>query len=185
MTRACLAVLLVLAACSQKADPPRPAGDRATASGPAASPPAAATSPAADPAKPPMSAPGACDVVITAAIREAHFSGGAVTQAPGAGENAFECLVATAGEAAARHTIRVTCHPRVVAQRADMIASLKSRIPTATELDIGAGGVVSEDKGKASVLAWDDDTDCSLTLSYAGTVDAATAAARDLIASLR
>jgi hypothetical protein len=161
-------VLVLMFACSSKKDAPGGGGPAPTAApgGPAAT----AVERALD-----------CDRVLAKEVRAKYFAGATFTNVPQPIASAGECKI-TMGEDDVR--VSVTCHDNMAASMAMSIDNLKKNLGAKDLPGVGRGAV-TVDMGAAGVhvTAWDDDSNCSISVGVPKAIDP-TAFAKDLLGTL-
>jgi len=128
-------------------------------------------------------APGAldCDRVLSKDLRAKYFATAKITNNPQPIPQAGECKIAMGEDDA---TITVTCHDNMAAAMTMSIEGLKKNLGAKDLPGVGKGAV-TVDMGAAGtqVTAWDDDSNCSVSVALPKAIDP-TAFSKDLLASL-
>ena len=182
--------LVLFAACSKKNEEAKKTDPAAATPAPAAAKPAEPTpGSAAAPAAAPAAATGKldCDKVLPKSLRDKYFAGATIENNPQPVDFAGSCKITQGDDT---REVNVSCHDNVAAGMQASIDALKKSLPNAKEQSgIGKAAVVvdmGEVAGKKlgmQVTAWDDDSNCQVSLSLGGTVDAI-AFTKDLLAAL-
>jgi hypothetical protein len=125
-----------------------------------------------------------CDQLLPAAALAQRLSGATLEAEPEAPANAVACGLRRGGASIA--SLIVTCHPRMPASRETSLGSLRKHLRAIDLPGLGAGAVSLETGGQRSVSAWDDDSDCQVTLTAPADADDLdlVALAKDVLAAL-
>jgi len=171
---ATLFLILAAAGCSSdKKDAPAatPSGAKAGTAKPSAPKPAA-----------PSAKQLTCDKIFSQALRDAYFKDAKITDQPQPTEFSAQCDIADGSPAGA--VVAASCHENVAAAMTPTIEGMKKNMDI-TELEgVGKGAIVVEMGAAGKVIsAWDDDSDCHVTLTIPAAIDAVKFA-KDVLAGL-
>lgn len=160
--------LVLVSACSSKKDPPKAGG---------LAPPAVPAVPAPTRAAHALD----CDRVLSKDLRARYFATATITNVPQPIADAAECKIKMGEDDVA---IAVTCHDNMAAAMAGSIEGLKKNLHALDLPGVGRGAVTVDIGGGAvHVTAWDDDSNCSISVTVPKGIDPATFA-KDLLAAL-
>lgn len=191
-----MVAILFVSACSKKAD---------KQADPSATPPAGETNPAGSTGAPEEGGsatgsddvgeadeavgdsiegapPGAvldCEKLVPKALRDKYAAGATVER------RYFECLLKPAGKDSVMGTVAAVCDDGVKLLKDGVIKNLKTNAGAHDVAGVGQAAVehTTDATGQNHIVAWDNDSNCQLTLMVDKGIDAA-AFAKDLLAGL-
>ncbi len=158
--------LLLVVACSNKKDSPSGGTGAQPAPGGLAT-----------------SQPGAldCDRVLSKELRAKYFANTTIANLPQPIAQAAECKIEMGEDDA---SLAVTCHDNMAASMAASIENLKKNLGAKDLPGVGKGAVtVDVGGGNVHVTAWDDDSNCSISVTLPKQIDPTTFS-KDFLASL-
>lgn len=145
---------------------------------------AAAPSPDARPAAQVVPVTGAltCARVFPQALRERYFAGATVEERALGADYQIACDMKAGGQVAGG--VEVTCHPHVKDSRDRTITTMKNKLHAVDAPGLGEAAVSFDNGAERQISAWDDDSDCHVSVSaHVPGVDLQ-ALAKDLLSSL-
>lgn len=158
--------LVLVIACSNKKEAPSGSPGAPPASSPAASQPGALD----------------CDRVLSKELRAKYFANAAtIKNLPQPIAQAAECKIEMGEDDA---SLAVTCHDNMAAAMTASIENLKKNLRAKDLPGVGKGAVtVDIGGGNVHVTAWDDDSNCSISVTLPKAIDPTTFS-KDFLASL-